>query len=289
MNYNVDKIKAIWKLTRLEHGIMFAIAVLIGAILVGNFGIKVIFAMMVAIFLEASAFSLNDYFDVEIDKRNKRMDRPLVAGIISKKEALVVFILFLIAGISISIFLSFLLFLISLIVAILSIFYDAWLKKIKIAGNLYIAFTMAIPFIFGAALYKITPIIYILSLIAFIVGVGREIMKDVMDFEGDVESGVKSLAFYIGKKNANRIAAFLYITACIIAIFPFLLNGTTYFMNYAYLILILMTDAILFYIAAIISFHDDVETLKRCRNISMLALFIGLIAFLIGGYKKFFF
>jgi len=283
MDYHVEKLKAIWKLTRMEHGIMFAIAVLIGAELVGKIDIKVAFAMLVAIFLEASAFSLNDYFDVEIDRKNERMDRPIAAGIISKKTALIVSISFLIAGICISFFLSLLLFLISLSVAFLSILYDAFLKKIKIVGNLYIAFTMAIPFVFGAAVHGMAPIIYFISAVAFVVGVGREIMKDVMDFEGDVKSGVKSLAFYIGKKNANRVAAFLYIVASLIAIFPFLFPlAPSYFMNYVYLFLILITDSIFFYIAFLISFNTDAKTLKKCRNISMLALFIGLIAFLAG-------
>ena len=68
------------------------------------------------------------------------------------------------------------------------------MKKVKLVGNFYIAYVMAIPFIFGGVsvlqtntyFFQINPIIYVIALIAFLTGSGREIMKDVQDFEGDV-------------------------------------------------------------------------------------------------------
>ena len=93
----MGKLKAIWELMRLEHGIMIAIAILIGSVIAQKalFNIlgfppfdKFILTFFTALFLEASTFALNDYFDLEIDKKNKRNDRPLVRGDLSQKTAL---------------------------------------------------------------------------------------------------------------------------------------------------------------------------------------------------------
>jgi geranylgeranylglycerol-phosphate geranylgeranyltransferase len=63
---------------------------------------------------------------------------------------------------------------------------------------------MAVPFLFGATAISPTvpPIIWLLASIAFFAGVGREIMKDVMDMAGDRAQGVRSFPMYIGKRNA---------------------------------------------------------------------------------------
>ena len=70
---------------------MIAIAILIGSLIAARtfpaFD-KFILTFFTALFLEASTFALNDYYDFEIDKKNKRIDRPLVRGDISKNTAL---------------------------------------------------------------------------------------------------------------------------------------------------------------------------------------------------------
>ena len=59
-----------------------------------------------ALFLEASTFALNDYYDLEIDKKNKRDDRPLVRGDLSPKTALYLFTVFFPLGIVCSYFVN---------------------------------------------------------------------------------------------------------------------------------------------------------------------------------------
>lgn len=290
----MGKLKALWELTRFEHGIMFALAILIGILLTGSIEYnKVLISMGVAILIQSSAFSLNDYFDMKIDIKNKRFDRPLVRGDISPKTAIAIFAIFLPAGIALAYIINTACFLIAFTTAFLSILYDAFLKKVKVVGNIYIAFTMAIPFIFGGAAmsgWEIESMIYFVALVAFLSGWGREIMKDVMDFEGDIKENVKSIPFYIGKRGANRMASFLYVAASIIALIPFFFRiDEAYFHNYAYLLLVMLTDFMLFYISIRIFNDISLETLKKCRRLSIFALFIGLMAFLVGAYKKFFF
>ena len=107
----MKKIKAIWELLRLEHGVLIAIAILIGSLIaLKGEGLppfdKFLFTFFTALFLEASTFALNDYYDLEIDKKNKRNDRPLVRGDISPKSALYFFFILFPLGMIFSFFVN---------------------------------------------------------------------------------------------------------------------------------------------------------------------------------------
>ena len=289
----MKKIKAIWQLMRLEHGLMIAIAILVGSLIANkSFPVfeKFILAFFTALFLEASTFALNDYYDLEIDKKNKRSDRPLVRGDLSPKSALYLFSVFFPLGIICSYFVNITCFIIALITAVFALFYDIKLKKIKLIGNFFIAYTMAIPFVYGGAavlkentfIINISPVIFIVALIAFLAGSGREIMKDVMDFKGDKEKGVKSFPKYIGIRSSNMLSSFFFILAIILSFIPFLMsNYGFYYRNHYYLLLILITDTILLGISINLIFKKKVN-MEFYRKITLIALFVGLLAFLIG-------
>jgi len=270
------KLKALWDLMRLEHGIMIAIAIFIGSLIaLEGKGFptldKFLLTFFTALFLEASTFALNDYYDLEIDKKNNRTDRPLALGI------------------ACSFFVNYTCFVIALITAVFAILYDVKMKKIKLLGNFFIAYTMAIPFIFGGAavvakdalFFEISPAIYIIALIAFLTGSGREIMKDVMDFEGDKEKGVKSFPKYIGLRKSNTIAAMFYLIAIVLSFLPFFMERfEIYYLNYYYLALIFITDTMLLS-TAIHLIVKKKPHLKLYRKFTLIAIFIGLIAFLL--------
>jgi len=291
----MKKLKAIWELMRLEHGIMIAIAILVGSLIAEKtFPVfdKFILVFFTALFLEASTFALNDYYDLDIDKKNKRMDRPLVRGDLSPKTALYLFTVFFPLGIICSYFVNLTCFIIALITALFAILYDVQLKKIKLLGNFFIAYVMAIPFIFGGAavlkentfVINLSPAIFIVALIAFLAGAGREIMKDVMDFKGDKEKGVKSFPKYIGVRKSNMLSAFFYIVAIALSFLPFFISSYTfYYKNYYYLVLILLTDTMLLATSLQLIFKKQVN-MKFYRKFTLMALFVGLLAFLIGAF-----
>lgn len=298
----MKKIKAIWELMRLEHGVMLALGIFIGSIIslqttvtlsLQDFPVEqFILTFFVALFLEASTFALNDYFDLAIDLKNKRVDRPLARGDIDPKIALVIFFVFFPLGIYFSFLVNTTCFIIALITALLAIFYDVVLKKIKMLGNFYIAYVMAIPFVFGAAavqpsetvLQSLDPAIIIIALIAFLAGSGREIMKDVMDFEGDSKEGVKSFPKYIGIEWSKRIASIFYLIAVGLSFLPFFQSTySIYFRNYVYLGIVLITDLLLVYTAAQLLFNQGID-MARFRKITLIAIFFGLLSFFLGAF-----
>jgi geranylgeranylglycerol-phosphate geranylgeranyltransferase len=291
----MKKIKAIWELMRLEHGVMIFLAILIGSLIALKGEelpeIKNLFlTFFTALFLEASTFALNDYYDLEIDKKNKRKDRPLVRGDLSPKTALVLFYIFFPLGIICSYFVNRACFIIALITALLAILYDVKMKKVKLVGNFYIAYVMAIPFIFGGAsviegdslFFTIHPVIFIIAFIAFLAGSGREIMKDVMDFEGDRKSGVRSFPKYIGSRKSNIVAAFFFLAAIALSFLPYFMEKYgVYYQNIYYLLLVLITDIMLLTTSLHLIFKKKPH-LKLYRTSSLFAIFIGLMAFLVG-------
>ena len=269
---------------------MLAIAILIGSVIAAK-GLppwdKFLFACLTALFLEAATFALNDYFDLEVDRKNKRMDRPLVRGDLKPRTAILLYIIFLPAGIAASFMVNMTCFFIALINAVIATFYDVKLKEIKIIGNFYIAFIMAIPFIFGGATIStnLPPIILFIAFIAFLSGVAREIMKDVMDFRGDAERKTRSFPLYLGKKGANIIASIFYMVAIMMSFIPFMFNiDEAYYHDFIYLSIVGVTDILLIYTSAVMIKRTDVESLNRCRKISLFAIFIGLVAFLVGAF-----
>ncbi|MCX6665291.1 MAG: UbiA family prenyltransferase [Euryarchaeota archaeon] len=283
------KIKAIWELMRLEHGIMLALAILVGALIAQRTLPtldKFIFTFFTALFLEASTFALNDYYDVEIDKKNNRTDRPLVRGDLLPKTALYIFFICFPLGILCSYFVNIPCFVIALITAIFAIIYDMILKKIKLLGNFFIAYIMAIPFVFGAAAVMnnslaFPPAIWIIALIAFLAGAGREIMKDVMDFKGDSERGVKSFPRYIGIRKSNIVSALFYFFAVVLSFIPFLFFGYgLYYQNYYYLFIIILTDVMFLWTILALLKTKEIN-MKFHRRFTLVAIFIGLLGFLI--------
>jgi geranylgeranylglycerol-phosphate geranylgeranyltransferase len=297
----MKKLKAIWELMRLGHGVMLFIAILIGSLisqktLFNNLNLpllNIFLTFFTALFLEASTFALNDYYDLEIDRINKRTDRPLVRGDLSPKTALYIFYLLFPLGLLCSYYVNMTCFFIALVTALISVLYDAKMKKIKLIGNFYIAYIMSIPFVFGGATVlgnnafsfgAINPIIYVVALIAFLTGAGREIMKDVMDFEGDKRQGVKSFPRYIGIRASNGIAAIFYLCAIALSFLPFFLAGFgVYYKNIIYFILVFITDTMLLSTCLQLVFKKQ-PNMKFHRKYTLMAIFMGLLAFLVGAF-----
>ncbi len=148
----MKKARAFWRLTRLEHGVFLGIAALIGAVM-GASGVPPL-SLMIPVFLsplfiEMGSFAINDYFDLETDRLNKRTDRPLVSLELQEKHALATFLFFMPAGVLTAALINWGCFFIALFFAVLSFYYSWFLKKVAVLGNLAISLSMAIPFLFG--------------------------------------------------------------------------------------------------------------------------------------------
>ncbi len=280
-------VKSFWELFRLEHGLMYGLGVVIGIYVSDpHFEdlFKIIFGYLTAVFLQASAFALNDYSDYEVDVANKRFDRPLVRGELSVKTALWAGILMMPAGFASAALISPTAFVFAVAITILGYIYNLKLKEFGFAGNVYIAFTMSAPFLFGSIVARntITATAALLSTMAFLSGLGREIMKGIEDVEGDAIRNVRSVARVKGVGFAAILSAFLYLLAVLISpLPPLLVQG---FMDWKYILPVTVTDVMLIHIAASIIKRHEKEVIERYRKHTLIAMGFGLLGFLGGAF-----
>jgi geranylgeranylglycerol-phosphate geranylgeranyltransferase len=275
-------LKELYLLTRFEHALMLALAVLIGEIiLIGGipiFTLPIILSLLVPMLSEVGSFSLNDYLDIESDRINKKNDRPLVKGTISPGFALWLAVFSLLLSTALSYFINIYAFAIVLIFNLAAILYNWKLKDLPLVGNVYIGFTMGIPFIFGNFVItnELSTLAILLAALGFVSGLAREIVKSAQDIEGDLAArSSKTLPIMIGRKKSLWIASLLYSLFLILTILPFQ-HGLKLSIISAPLILI--ADLIILFV--VFSLHKSDQSLKKSRNLSLVALFIGLIGLL---------
>ena len=283
----VDKSKKFlaWaKLFRIEHCLALGIATIIALKILSISDLNLLFlSFLVPFFVSCASFALNDFYDIETDKINKKYDRPLVTGLINPFHAYIASIIFFILGILISSFINLYAFLLTLFASLASYFYNIKLKDIALIGNIYIAFTMSLPFLFAVTIANnLNMAIILLSLCAFFLGLGREIIKTVQDFEGDLKARKsKTLPFYIGKDSSMKLATFFLLLALILSFF--LLYEI--FKNYEVKNKLLLTIPYIIAIAAIsfcIPYAWKNMNHELIRKLTLYAIFFVLLSIFLG-------
>lgn len=280
-------VSAFIRLTRFEHAIMLAIAVLIGEIIafgaLPSFSWLLLSSLLVPVLSEMGSFALNDYLDVETDRINKRTDRPLITKEISLQFALYFSLLSICLSVLLSYLINFYAFGIALVFNLLAIFYNYKLKDLPILGNVYIALSMAIPFLFGSAVLldslDFSSVIFALFLISFVAGLAREIVKSIQDMEGDKKARKsKTLPILIGERNSRIIAAILYLLFVPFAFAPFYFGLKQ---SPIALGVVGIADLGILYLACTLFLSGEQKVLKKARNLSLICLFIGLVGLLL--------
>lgn len=270
-------------LIRPINSIMVGFAVIVG---IGVASPKMIFSIysllgfLTGFFISSFSMVVNDYYDIEVDKVN-RPDRPLPSGAISPNFAIVLALILLFIGIASSMLISLNNFVIASVFAFLAWFYNFWGKRRGFIGNIMVAASVAIPYIYGGMAvnnaYK--PLLVWLALTSFLAATGREVIKTICDIEGDELRGVKSIARVHGLRFASILGAIMFLMAIVSGWIPFVTGivGTVYAM------LIIAPDLIFIYASIKILKDPSEVNALNVKSISLLGMLIGLIAFLIGG------
>jgi geranylgeranylglycerol-phosphate geranylgeranyltransferase len=268
---------------------MYAVGVVIGIVISTGLDIeveKVIFGVFTAIFLQAAAFALNDYCDYEVDLKNNRVDRPLVRGDLSKNTALLSFAMLTPIGFTSAYMIGFEAFLLAFLITIAGFFYDVKLKEFGIAGNIYIGFTMAAPFLFGnvVATGTVELAVAVLASMAFLSGIAREIMKGIEDIEGDSLRNVRTVARLRGVDIAGKYSGVVFIISVLLSPIPFFAIHE-FFFDFKYIIPVLVTDMILLRLSLrLLRGHFTRESISKFRKQTLIAMSIGLVGFLAGAF-----
>ena len=208
--------------------------------------------------LSASILVSNDVFDLEIDRINQP-DRPLPSGLVTPRAAMA--FSFVLAGLG---FLAgamagWTAFVVCVLVWAVGFLYNWRFKRAGLLGNLMVAFSVSMTFIFGGIVVGMPfqRIVWFFAVIAFLVDLGEEIAADALDAEGDRAAGSRSLAILYGPETAVRTGAVIFGLVIILSTLPFWLG----WLERVYLWPLLGADAVI--LAATVQLLDDSKPDRR--------------------------
>ena len=249
-----------------------------------TYTVLIISGFCVSFLLVSASQAINDYIDFDIDCINKRKDRPLTLGRMSRDQAKRLALFMAI----VALIWTFIVF--DLVVSFLttgfiliSFLYSLKLKRIILFGNFVVAFCSSAPYLLGALAIGLTNISSILVISAFISitltgSLSREIIKDAWDIKGDLDQGFKTLPSVIGIRRSAIVSFFILLVTLIVSLGMSLIYFSD---NWLFLVIIFLTNS-LFLIASIrLIQKPEIRIAKQGRYITRVALLMGALAFLV--------
>ncbi len=290
------------RLLRPGNGVMGAVAVMVGGFLVlGRTGypqdllMNLALAMLAAFLILGAGNAVNDYFDIESDRVN-RPKRPIPSGQVGKGNALAFSIILFLIGIIISWFINWACFAIALINSLILIAYSRRLQDKILLGNIAISYLVGSTFLFGGASVGDLTLPLLLMLLAGLSNLGREIVKDLEDIEGDKLKFLKRLASGLKSRIAERfgisggragirhdrkitlVAGVSLLLAIFISPLPHILG----ILGMSYLIILMPTDFLFALAIALMARASGKKHFHRISRVIKLGMLLGLIAFIVG-------
>jgi len=212
------------RLTRIEHGLFVGLVPVSTYVLTSNH-INVITILVLyfsALLAEIYLFTLNDLCNIAEDRIN-RPDAPLVTGEVKISEAKIITYISLVSGVT-TVVVSYVYGLINdislavyLTALVLGTLYNIGLKRTCLIGNVLTSITTSLSFIYGMEQISTVPIM--LFFISFIACMGREIIKTIIDIEGDRLAGLTTLPIKYGIDLSKKIAIGSELVASILLMF----------------------------------------------------------------------
>jgi geranylgeranylglycerol-phosphate geranylgeranyltransferase len=279
----MEKITGIIQLIRPINCIVMGVAVLVGIIVAAQTflldGKTTLLGFITGFTFLAAANAVNDYYDRNIDSVNEP-SRPIPSGVIKPKEALsYVFVLSAIGFLTA--FLTNIQCLAIVIIAwFLSMYYAMMGKSTGMFGNLIVSICVALPFVYGGFAVEsgLSLILVLFTLMAFFSTIGREVAKGIVDVEGDKLQSVKTVAVLYGSRTAAVTAAFFYVVAVVISIFPWALREVSVW----YLPIVILADIGLIASCILLLRDYSRENARTVKRIVRACMVTGLLAFIAG-------
>jgi geranylgeranylglycerol-phosphate geranylgeranyltransferase len=256
-----------------------------GSIFVGGFVTgtihpfsKLMLACFSGALIAGGANSINDYYDLEIDRINKP-GRPLPSGLVKPLQAqlfsLVLFALGIVAGS----FIHLPVFIIAFSSSVLLYLYSFRLKRTILWGNLTVALLSGMAFIYGGLAVGRTREAAIVGIFSFLFHLSREIIKDIEDMKGDRSEGLITLPLKYGIKNALVLTSIVMVVLIGLTLVPYFMK----FFSLVYLIIVIAgVDFFLIYILFAMWIRPIPEHLGRLAVLMKADMLVGLLAVYLG-------
>ena len=239
---------------------------------------KIILTSIAAALTAAAGNVVNDIYDIETDKVS-HPQRILVQGLISKKEAVFLYILLNILTIILVTYISDFLITIVLLSIVLLFVYSYYLKKLPLVGNILIAFLTGLAFIYGGFVANNPYRAMVPAVFAFLINLIREVVKDIQDIEGDAKLKFKTFPIEFGIEKSKRLTIVITVLLVVFTFYPFVTQ--LYKIEY-FLIVMIFVNPLLVWSLKILFDKKDENKYKTVSNILKINMILGLIAIYLG-------
>lgn len=229
-------------------------------------------AALSAALITAGGNALNDLCGITEDRINKP-HRPLPSGHLSPSIARIEMGIFLFAGILLAISLPTPAIAIALTAIASLIFYNIYLKRVPLIGNLAISALGGLAFLYGGAAVENISAPYLIAGFAFLFHLGRELLKDLEDSAGDRLLSGGTVPISWGKNSARILITGIFTILIIATPLPALLG----IYSLIYLSLIILLNFLLIFILIRLWQNNALGYLNKLLKAGML---LGLAAFL---------
>lgn len=261
-----------------------------------QFGLFVLATMLIA----AAGYVINDIMDQEVDQENKP-EKLIVGKSISESKAYNLYLLLTITGTLIGFYLSYYVinktsfFGLFVIYSILLYVYATDVKQIPFLKNILVAFILALSVI-SVGMFDVIPIIIpdnhakvklVLSIIldyaifAFILNLIREIVKDLEDYSGDYNQGIRTIPVLFGIQKTARLVFVLGVIAVVLLLGYINNNLMNFKLYYATIYALSVVVAPLIFFLIKIWNASIKEEYHRLSSILKWIIFFGILSILI--------
>ncbi|MBL7135528.1 MAG: UbiA family prenyltransferase [Candidatus Marinimicrobia bacterium] len=239
----------IFKLTRFFVSFFIYLIIAIPLLLNGHGIFDSLFIPIPILLAVMGGFSLNDYFDYYRDLVNKPY-RAIPTGKLTKEMALKLSAGLLTLSICFSIIISNSLF--QLLLYFLSIagviFYNYIVNKFAYSKTIFTSLLCNIPFFLLINILDYPNIYLFLPIGGIFFIIGRELLMDILDFDGDIKSNIRTIPILIGIQKTKYIAFLLQFVGLALII-PLILYRQD---NILFIVTIIL---LIIYMFMIISWH----------------------------------
>ena len=239
----------------------------------------ILIAMLTGALAAAGANAINDYYDHAIDRIN-RPDRPIPRGVLSRSDALAVWIATSLGGISINIFLHWTALAVVAVSTAMLWWYSATWKRTVLVGNVIVAGMTGTAFLYGGVVARDVGKTLIPALLAGLLTLGREIVKDIEDVEGDRAGQALTFPVRFGRTKALALATAV-LTVLLVAVW---IPAATAFYGPAYGILLIPLSAVVLVVIAWMWKDSSPKNLRRQSSLLKAAMILGLAAVVAGSF-----
>jgi geranylgeranylglycerol-phosphate geranylgeranyltransferase len=222
---------------------------------------------------------INDVVDRGVDAINKPW-KPIPRGIVNPRTVAILSIILLVAAITVNILVSIPATITALVYGIVAYTYSFMRRRWW--SHFQVAFSTTAPTVYGYVLAGMPPeymnLAILFSATIFTATLGRELVKALMDMEGDRRMGYSTIPLKYGVEKTSKAILVLGVTAPILGYMTGILAGT----GILYYILITITSILYtYYMLKAYKKPVDKNVLEDARRNTLKAMMIGLLAFLL--------